>query len=186
MANTDQIDLLMSVDLDAKDTVRAIGELRTQTVELREEQKKLDRTTADGATEYERLNSQIKANNKTIQQYEKQIANTMTQEKAQQGSIKSLRTELSNAKAAYAELSREERDSAKGRELLDKTAELNAELKELEAAYGDNQRKVGEYELAGKALSTELGEITNKLMELAAAGQQESAMYRELTEKAIS
>lgn len=183
MAEND-IDILMSVDLDASETLKTIAALRTETTDLRKEQKELDRTTAEGAVEYERLNTQIKANTKTIQRYEKEIVNTMTQEKAQEGSIKSMRTELSNAKAAYVALSKEERESAKGRELLDKTAALNAELKELESAYGDNQRKVGEYELAGKALSVELGEITNKLMELAAAGQQASPVYQELFEKA--
>lgn len=184
MAGENEVDLLMSVDFDASETLKTIAALRTETTDLRKEQKELDRTTAEGAVEYERLNTQIKANTKTIRQYEKEIVNTMTQEKAQEGSIKSMRAELSNAKAAYASLSKEERESAKGRELLDKTASLNAELKDLEGAYGDNQRKVGEYELAGKSLKTELKELTTQLQDLTAAGLQNSETYKELAARA--
>lgn len=179
------VDILLNVDLDASDTLKTIASLRMQTADLREEQKQLDRTTADGAAEYERLNVQIKANNKTIQQYEKQIVNTMTQEKAQEGSIKSMRAELSNAKAEYAEMSKAEREGAKGREVLDKAAALNAELKELESAYGDNQRKVGEYENAGKALAAQIGELTEKMMQMKVAGQETSPEYKKMHDEAV-
>jgi len=165
MAEND-VNILMSVDLDATETLKSMAALRKETAELRAQQKELDRTTAEGRAEYERLNVQIKANTKTLQQHEKEVVNTMVQEKAQEGSIKSLRAELSNAKAAYAELSKTEREGARGRELLDKTSVLNAELKELEATYGDNQRKVGEYENAGKSLRTEMRELTQTLAEM--------------------
>lgn len=184
MANTEQIDLLMSVDLSAKDTLIEIGKLKANVADLREEQKLLDQSTAEGAIEYERLNAQIKENNKTVRSYEKQISNSIAQGNKQNGSIKSLRAELSNAKAAYAELSREERESAKGTELLDKTATLNAELKELESAYGDNQRKVGEYENATKSLRTELRELSEQLATMALNGQQSSDTYKELAQRA--
>lgn len=183
MANENEVDILMSVDLDASETLKTIAALRTETADLRQQQKELDRATAEGAVEYERLGVRIKSNTKTIQQYEKQIVNTITQEKAQGDSIKSMRAELSNAKAAYAELSKAERDGAKGRELLDKTAALNAELKELESAYGDNQRKVGEYENATKSLRSEIRGLTEALATMLVEGQDNSEEYRTMVSR---
>ncbi len=56
------VDVLMSVDLDAAETLKTLAELRTKTADLRQEQRELDRTTKEGAVEYEKLNTQIKAN----------------------------------------------------------------------------------------------------------------------------
>lgn len=183
MANENKVDILLSVDLDATDTLKQIATLRQETTGLREEQKKLDRTTAEGAVEYERLNTQIKANTKTIQQHENEVVNSIKQDNAKEGSLKSMRAELSNAKAAYADLSKIEREGAKGKELLNKTAALNAELKELEGAYGDNQRKVGEYERAGLSLRSEVRAMTETLVKLTLAGENTSPEFQQMSSR---
>lgn len=181
---SNDVDILLNVDIAAAQTFKDLTELKAKTAELREQQKQLNTTTAEGQAEFDRLNIQIKANNKTIQQHEKWILNAMTQQTAQKGSIKALRAELSNLVADYGAMSDAEQNSAKGQELLDKTTALNEKLKELESAYGDNRRKVGEYENAGKALGEQLGSLTAKLEQLAAQGMQNSDTYRELFEEA--
>lgn len=163
MADENAVGILVSVDLDAAEALKQLAQLRGETTALKQQQKELDRTTAEGAVEYERLGAQIKSNTATMRNYEKEVVNTLKQEQFAAGSIKGLRVELSNAKLAYAELSKAEREGAQGRELLEKTAALNAELKSLESSYGDNQRKVGEYENAGKSLRTEMRELVQSL-----------------------
>lgn len=179
MAEND-VNVLMSVDLDGTEALKTLATLRTETAELRKEQKELDRTTAEGAVEYERLGTQIKANTKSIQQYERQIVNAIKQENASKDSIDAKRAALSNAKRAYDSLSAAERDSSAGKALLQQTAELNAELKVLEGSYGDNQRLVGTYENAGKSLRTEMRGLVQTLTELKVAGKDNSAEYSEM------
>lgn len=175
---------VLDVEIRASDTVKQLAALKQQAAELRKEQKALDLSTKEGREAYVAYTAQIKAVNAEASKLERQITNDIKAQNQAKGSLNQLSSELNNMKAEYRDLSEEVRQSPFGVQMQQDIDALNTKLKEAEAAYGDNQRSVGDYAIAGKALTQELGEITDKLYELATAGQRGSKEYEELAKKA--
>ena len=175
---------VLDVEIRASDTVKQLAALKQQATELRKEQKALDLSTKEGREAYVAYTAQIKAVNAEASKLERQITNDIKAQNQAKGSLNQLSSELNNMKAEYRELSEEVRQSPFGVQMQQDIDALNTKLKEAEAAYGDNQRSVGDYAIAGKALTQELGEITDKLYELATAGQRGSKEYETLAKKA--
>lgn len=175
---------VLDVEIRAGDTVKQLAALKQQAAELRKEQKALDLSTKEGREAYVAYTAQIKAVNAEASKLERQITNDIKAQNQAKGSLNQLSSELNNMKAEYRDLSEEVRQSPFGVKMQQDIDALNTKLKEAEAAYGDNQRSVGDYAIAGKALTQELGEITDKLYELATAGQRGSKEYEELAKKA--
>lgn len=175
---------VLDVEIRAGDTVKQLAALKQQAAELRKEQKALDLSTKEGREAYVAYTAQIKAVNAEASKLERQITNDIKAQNQAKGSLNQLSSELNNMKAEYRNLSEEVRQSPFGVQMQQDIDALNTKLKEAEAAYGDNQRSVGDYAIAGKALTQELGEITDKLYELATAGQRGSKEYEELAKKA--
>lgn len=175
---------VLDVEIRAGDTVKQLAALKQQAAELRKEQKALDLSTKEGREAYVAYTAQIKAVNAEASKLERQIANDIKAQNQAKGSLDQLSSELNNMKAEYRSLSEEVRQSPFGVQMQQDIDALNTKLKEAEAAYGDNQRSVGDYAIAGKALTQELGEITDKLYELATAGQRGSKEYEALAKKA--
>ena len=96
---------------------------------------------------------------------QKEIDNEVKAYQEAEGSIKQLRAELANMRKEYEEMSKAERQSASGDELLTKIQSTTDELKKLEAAQGDYRREVGHYQNAinnlSPVLSKALGEFAN-------------------------
>lgn len=175
---------VLDVEIRARDTVKQLAALKQQAAELRKEQKALDTTTKEGREAYAAYSAQIKFVNSEASKLERQITNDIKAQNQAKGSLNQLSSELNNMKAEYRDLSEEVRQSPFGVKMQQDIDALNTKLKEAEAAYGDNQRSVGDYAIAGKALTQELGEITDKLYELATAGQRGSKEYETLAKKA--
>ena len=83
------------------------------------------------------LNQEIRNNNKSIED--------------QEGSLQSMRAELSRLNKVYVNLSQAERESAKGRDLQKKILSLNTTIGDAEKKLGDFRRQVGNYENAMKS-----------------------------------
>lgn len=175
---------VLDVEIRAIDTVKQLAALRQQAEELRKEQKALDLSTKEGREAYVAYTAQIKAVNAEASKLERQITNDIKAQNQAKGSLNQLSLELKNMIEAYRALSEEEKSSPFGVKMQKDIDALNTKLKEAEAAYGNHQRSVGDYAIAGKALTQELGEITDKLYELATAGQRGSKEYETLAKKA--
>ena len=76
--------------------------------------------------------------------------------KENEGSIVSLRAQLSNLTKEYNNLTKAERESAKGKDVQNQAKAISDELKKLEGAIGNNTRNVGNY---GSALKDVAGQI---------------------------
>ena len=76
---------------------------------------------------------------------QKEIQNNVRTENEQEGSLKQLRAQLSNATKKYDEMAKAEREGAKGQEMQEHIQDLIEELKEAEEATGRFQRSVGSY-----------------------------------------
>lgn len=179
-----QITRAYNVEIKATEALKELAELELQVKDLQNAQKELRKEGKADSEEYVRMSQQIKGYKARQAELQKEIQTNIKLQNQEKGSLDQLSAQLSKMKASYRGLSDEVRESPFGQKMQQDIDALNDKLKEAEAAYGDNQRSVGDYAIAGRALTQELGEITDKLYELATAGQRGSEEYAELAQKA--
>lgn len=122
-----------------------IDELKQSIKDLQQQEKDKTITTNEMKVQTEAINATIKEYQYNVRALRKEIQNNVRTENEQEGSLKQLRAQLSNATKAYDEMSRAERDSSKGQEMQEHIQALIEELKEAEEATGRFQRSVGSY-----------------------------------------
>lgn len=122
-----------------------IDQLKASIKELQQQEKDKTITTNEMKVQTEAINATIKEYQYNVRALQKEIQNNVREEQQQEGSLKQLRAQLSNATKAYDEMSRAERDSSKGQEMQEHIQDLIEELKEAEEATGRFQRSVGSY-----------------------------------------
>lgn len=152
--------VLLSMKADFSDLISASSDLKDQTTQLsteikkqREELKALEVQGKANTQQYKDLSKELTANEQSLKAVNKQqsVVNKSIQDGvqfnlAQKGSIVQLRAEYNRMKDAYINLSAAERDNKEiGGQMLDQLSLKNKKLKELESAYGDNRRNVGNY-----------------------------------------
>ena len=151
MAENDE--RILDIKINYNDAIRKIAEYRTKLDELKESESDLRDELKSGTISREEYNLRMAESKVQSQQYTevirtttKAVQNQLKVEKEKEGSLKALRAELSNATAAYDELSRAEREGAKGKELQAHINKVTDELKEAEEATKRYYRNVGNYE----------------------------------------
>ena len=122
-----------------------IDQLKASIKDLQQQEKDKTITTNEMKVQTEAINATIKEYQYNVRVLQKEIQNNVRTENEQEGSLKQLRAQLSNATKAYDEMSRAERDSSKGQEMQEHIQDLIEELKEAEEATGRFQRSVGSY-----------------------------------------
>lgn len=122
-----------------------IDQLKASIKDLQKQEKDKTITTNEMKVQTEAINATIKEYQYNVRTLRKEIQNNVRTENEQEGSLKQLRAQLSNATKAYDEMSRAERDSSKGQEMQEHIQDLIEELKEAEEATGRFQRSVGSY-----------------------------------------
>lgn len=122
-----------------------IDQLKQSIKDLQQQEKDKTITTNEMKVQTEAINATIKEYQYNVRTLRKEIQNNVRTENEQEGSLKQLRAQLSNATKAYDEMSRSERDSSKGQEMQEHIQDLIEELKEAEEATGRFQRSVGSY-----------------------------------------
>lgn len=122
-----------------------IDQLKQSIKDLQQQEKDKTITTYEMKVQTEAINATIKEYQYNVRALRKEIQNNVRTENEQEGSLKQLRAQLSNATKAYDEMSRAERDSSKGQKMQEHIQDLIEELKEAEEATGRFQRSVGSY-----------------------------------------
>lgn len=122
-----------------------IDQLKQSVKYLQQQEKDKTITTNEMKVQTEAINATIKEYQYNVRALRKEIQNNVRTENEQEGSLKQLRAQLSNATKAYDEMSRAERDSSKGQKMQEHIQDLIEELKEAEEATGRFQRSVGSY-----------------------------------------
>lgn len=168
---------IIDIKVNYKDAINGIAQFTAKIDELKSSQKDLARQLRDGDISAEEYRKQMAATDSVITQYKdnirtlkKEIQNNLRQEQEQEGSLKSLRAQLSNATKAYDELSRAEREGAKGKELKNHINEITEELKGAEEATERYYRNVGNYENAIKSVLGANSQFASSIMSLASDG----------------
>ena len=153
----EQKTIVFKVDLDNEDFIAAAAQTRRNVEQLKEEQKQLDRSTEEGARQYERYEAVIKQTQMEMRRLTDLQKAKIQFNKAEEGSNTKLRSALKILSASYNELSKEQRDNTEeGRKLGEQIAAITAELKANESAVGDNRRNVGNYKESIIEASNEL------------------------------
>lgn len=168
---------IIDIKVNYKDAINGIAQFTAKIDELKASQKDLAKQLRDGDISAEEYRKQMAATDSVITRYKdnirtlkKEIQNNLRQEREQEGSLKSLRAQLSNATKAYDELGRAEREGAKGKELKNHINEITEELKGAEEATERYYRNVGNYENAIKSALGANSQFASSIMSLASDG----------------
>ena len=154
-----EIILNVKVQTNTEAAIKQIMELNTQIEREKNLQKEYNQWLKEGTVSWEEYNREMEISKQHVTEYStkiralrKEIQNNIKVESDLRGSLVQLRAALSNLTAEYDNLSKAERDSAKGKELQDKINAVTKELKGAEEATGRFNRNVGNYENAIKSV----------------------------------
>ena len=126
---------IVDIQVRYKDAVEGMAKYRAAIADVKKYQKDLKQELADGKVtreEYDRAMAAsevlLRQQNDSLQTLTKQVSNQAKVQKEQEGSLKSLRAQLAQAKDAYEALGKAQRESAEGTELQKKISKLNEEI----------------------------------------------------------
>ena len=122
-----------------------IDQLKQSIKELKQQEKDKTITTNEMKVQTEAINATIKEYQYNVRALQKEIQNNVRTENEQEGSLKQLRAQLSNATKAYDEMAKAEREGAKGQALAQHINEITDKLKLAEEETQRYYRNVGNY-----------------------------------------
>lgn len=122
-----------------------IDQLKASIKDLQQQEKDKTITTNEMKVQTEAINATIKEYQYNVRALQKEIQNNVRTENEQEGSLKQLRAQLSNATKQYDEMAKAEREGAKGQALQKHINEITNELKLAEEQTQRYGRNVGNY-----------------------------------------
>lgn len=122
-----------------------IDQLKASIKELKQQEEDKTITTNEMKVQTEAITATIKEYQYNVRALQKEIQNNVRTENEQEGSLKQLRAQLSNATKAYDEMSKKEREGAKGQALAQHINEITNKLKLAEEETQRYYRNVGNY-----------------------------------------
>ena len=177
MTGTDE-EQILGIKVRYEDAIYGIMQYKEKLADLSAAQKQLKKDFEDGkiggnefAATIAAMDEQAKAHKATIRELSKEVQNNIKTEKEQEGSLRSLRAELSNATKEYDALSRAERNGARGKELQKHINEITNELKEAEEGTQRFYRNVGNYQEAIKSALGINNSFANSILKMASNGK---------------
>lgn len=177
MTRTDE-EQILGIKVKYEDAIYGIMQYKEKLADLSAAQKQLKKDFEDGKvggeefkTTIAAMDEQSKAHKATIRELSKEVQNNIKTEKEQEGSLRSLRAELSNATKEYDALSRAERNGARGKELQKHINEITNELKEAEEGTQRFYRNVGNYQEAIKSALGINNSFANSILKMASNGK---------------
>ena len=169
---------ILNIKVNYEDAIYGIIRYKEKLEELKKAQEELKQKYEDGKVTYDEyatsmvsIEEQSKSHKATIRELSKEVQNNIKVEKEQEGSLRSLRVELSNATKKYDAMSKAEREGAKGQELKKHINEIADELKEAEEETQRFQRSVGSYKASIKSALGINSEFANSIMNMSAGGK---------------
>lgn len=168
---------ILDIKVNYNEAIKAIANYQAKIDAARNAEKQLKKQLSEGKISRQQYNEAMASTKAVIADYNdsiriinKTVQNQLKQEKEQEGSLRSLRAQLSNLTAEYDALSEAERKGARGEELKRSINEVTDALKGAEEETQRYYRNVGNYE---KSLSSIFESLEKKLAE-------ETKLYEEL------
>lgn len=175
--NTEEQQIL-NIKVKYEDAIYGIVRYREKIEELSKSQKQLKEDYKGGKVTYDSyvtsiaaMDEQTKTYKTTIRELSKEVQNNIKTEKEQEGSLRSLRAELSNATKAYDSLSEAERKGAKGQELKRHINDITDKLRGAEEETQRFQRSVGSYEDSIKSALGVNSNFANSILNMSENGK---------------
>lgn len=188
---TTEEEKILNIKVKYEDAIYGILRYKEKIQELSKAQEKLKSDFKDGKITYDEyattitaIGEQTKDYKSTVRELSKEVQNNIKTEKEQEGSLKSLRAELSNAQKAYASLSREEREGAKGKAMEKHIMGITKEVQEAEEKVGLFQRRVGSYENAIKSVLGVNSNFANSILKMSESGKGVQGFFNEAKDSA--
>lgn len=122
-----------------------IDQLKQSIKDLQQQEKDKTITTNEMKVQTEAINATIKEYQYNVRALQKEIQNNVRTENEQEGSLKQLRAQLSNATKKYDEMAKAEREGAKGQALQKHINDITQKLKLAEEQTQRYYRNVGNY-----------------------------------------
>lgn len=176
--------VILDLQVNGKDAIDAIVKAKERLDELKEAKKRLDNEFKSGKmslSDYRKetavLSSAMKDCNTTIRANESELQRQIKANKSASDSLNSMRAQVASLKSEYANLSKAERDSAEGKEMLTKIHDMTQEVKDLETAQLDFTRNVGNYM---SALSGPIGIVGKGFKSLSSGTMQAGVAFKNL------
>lgn len=151
----DKQEKILDIKVNYSEAIKAIAEYQTKIDAARDAEKNLKKQLKDGEISRQQYNEEMAASkayiadcNDSIRIITKTMQNQIKQEKEQEGSLRSLRAQLSNLTAEYDALSEVERKGTRGEELKNYINEVTDALKGAEEETQRYYRNVGNYKEA--------------------------------------
>ena len=183
MTRTDE-EQILGIKVKYEDAIYGIMQYKEKLADLSAAQKQLKKDFEEGKvggeefkTTIAAMDEQSKAHKATIRELSKEVQNNIKVERDQEGSLKSLRAQLSNATRDYDAMSKAERNGAKGQELKKHINEITNELKEAEEGTQRFYRNVGNYEEAIKSALGVNSNFANSIMQMSSGGKGLSGIF---------
>lgn len=146
---------ILDIKVNYSDAIKAIANYQAKIDAARNAEKQLKKQLSEGKISRQQYNEAMASTKAVIADYNdsiriinKTVQNQLKQEKEQEGSLRSLRAQLSNLTAEYDALSEAERKGARGEELKNKINEVTDALKGAEEETQRYYRNVGNYKEA--------------------------------------
>lgn len=160
-----------------------ISTLKDRNVELRKEMKNGATTWAEGT----KIIKENEATIKMLQSAEKQLAgqlavSTSANRKYGDSNVE-LRANVADLEKQYNSLTKAQKDTSGGQEMLKHLTELKATVKANAEELGNFQDSVGNYGIVAKSLKAELKEIVYNMAQMKLQGQENSDEYRNLQQR---
>ena len=151
----ENVEKILDIKVNYSEAVKAIAAYQTKIDEARDAEKDLKKQLKDGVISRQQYNEEMAASkaaindyNESIRTISKTMQNQIRQEREQEGSLKSLRAQLSNLTAEYDSLSEVDRNGDIGKNLKDQINDITDSLKGAEEETQRYYRNVGNYKNA--------------------------------------
>lgn len=160
--------VIISVELDADGVQKRLSDISNEMARVKHEQQQLQEQTKKGVPvtgEYLKRQAALKQEMQELTRQQKnltaavQLSNKTNEDYSD--SLDGMRSKLKDMQAAYATLTKAQRDSAEGKEFLRAIAEQDKAVKGLEQSIGDARRNVGDYEGAIKRAFPAIGVLSD-------------------------
>ncbi len=175
---------ILNIKVKYEDAIYGILRYKEKLQELSETENKLKDDFKNGKITYDEyattitaIGEQVKDYKGTVRELSKEVQNNIKTEKEQEGSLRSLRAQLSNATKAYDSLSEAERKGAKGQELKRHINEITDKLRGAEEETQRFYRSVGSYEESIKSALGVNNNFANSIMQMASNGKGLSGVF---------
>lgn len=158
MADTIEKKVLIDIEVINKNS-NEIKKLTEDIKVLQARQVELKASNKETSAQFIENANTIKVYSNRIREINKDVANQILSNYSSEGSLTSLKAQVSSLTIAYNRLSEAERNEAAGKELQTKILTLTDTLNKAEQATGNYRRQVGNYAQANSRLSFSMAQI---------------------------